>query len=114
MRGARNNCVGGGRVRRVCGVVLLLLACGGFSVGAQTVTGRISGTVKDATGSVVPGAAVTVTNAANNLARTATTDEDGFYTMTNLPAGTYAVLAEREGFKKALQSEVSLVADARL
>ena len=98
---------------RAC-AALLLLACGSLSANAQTIFGRISGVVKDATGAVIPGANVTATNVANNLTRTATTDEDGFYTVTNLPAGTYTVEAEREGFKKAARSEIALTADARL
>ncbi|HYP54164.1 MAG TPA: TonB-dependent receptor, partial [Pyrinomonadaceae bacterium] len=81
---------------------------------AQTVVGRISGTVTDATGAVVPGATVTVTNVATNLVRTAAADEDGFYTVTNLPVGTYVVAAESQGFKRAEQRGVALTADARL
>jgi len=83
-------------------------------VAAQTSVGRVSGTVTDASGAVVPGASVTVTNAATNLVRTATTDADGFYTVTNLPVGTYAVSAESQGFKRAEQRGVALTADARL
>ena len=45
-------------------LVLLLLVSVSFSVSAQTVVGRISGTVKDTSGAVIPGATVTVTNAA--------------------------------------------------
>ena len=81
---------------------------------AQTVVGRISGTVTDATGAVVPGASVTATNSATNLVRTATADADGFYTVTNLPVGTYVVAAESQGFKRAEQRGVALTADARL
>jgi hypothetical protein len=81
---------------------------------AQTIVGRISGTIKDASGAVIPGATVTVTNAATNLVRTATTDADGFYTVTNLPVGTYLIAAESQGFKRAEQSGVALAANARL
>ncbi len=81
---------------------------------AQTIVGRISGTISDASGAVVPGATVTVTNTATNLVRTATTDADGFYTVTNLPVGTYSVTAESQGFKRAEQRGVALTADARL
>lgn len=93
---------------------ILFLACSGFSISAQSVVGRISGTVKDASGAVVPNASVTATNTATNLVRTATANEDGFYTLTNLPVGTYRVEAELSGFKKATQADVALVADARL
>ena len=95
-------------------LVLLLLMCGSLNASAQTVVGRISGTVKDTSGAVIPGATVTVTNAATNLVRTANTDEGGFYTVTNLPVGTYSVAVEREGFKKAEQADNPLTSDARL
>ena len=101
------------RLLRVCGVVLML-ACAFYNVGAQTVVGRISGTIKDATGAVIPGATVSVTNASTNLVRTATADGEGFYTLTNLPVGTYTVSAESQGFKRAEQAGVALTADARL
>jgi len=94
--------------------VLVLMICGGLSVQGQTIFGRISGTVQDKSGAVVPNATVTVTNVGTNLVRTATTDGSGFYTLTNLPVGTYNVSAEQKGFKQALRSENVLAADARL
>ena len=96
-----------------CGI--LLLAAGSIAeVRSQTVFGRISGTVKDSSGAVVANASVSATNTANNLERKTTSDENGFYTLTNLPAGTYAVAAEQTNFKKAVQDGVSLTADGRL
>src|SRR5207302_62474 len=85
-----------------------------ISSSGQTIFGRISGTVKDSNGSAVPNANVTITDAATNLVRTVTTDEDGFYTATNLPVGTYTILVSRDGFKRAQQAGVVLAADARL
>jgi Carboxypeptidase regulatory-like domain len=98
---------------QIC-TLLLVAICGGYSVNAQTVFGRISGTVKDASGGTVPSATVTVTNEATNLIRTATTDESGFYTVTNLPVGTYRVAVEQKGYKKALVGGSVLNADERL
>ena len=94
--------------------ILLFIGTAITSAHGQTIFGRISGTVRDSQGGVVPSAAVTITNEANSLARTATTDSDGFYTVTNLPVGTYTVLIARDGFKKAVQPGVVLAADARL
>ncbi|MFL6210099.1 MAG: carboxypeptidase regulatory-like domain-containing protein [Pyrinomonadaceae bacterium] len=113
MRGAKMIQSNRSHLTRAC-VLLALLACGSLSVSAQTIFGRISGVVKDAAGAVIPGATVTATNVANNLMRTAATDDDGFYTVTNLPAGTYTIAAEREGFKRAAQADIALTADARL
>src|SRR5215217_1319031 len=81
---------------------------------AQTVVGRISGTVQDANGAGVPNATVKVINSANNSERTVTSDENGFYTITNLPVAVYAIEAEAKGYKKALVSGQSVTADARL
>jgi hypothetical protein len=86
----------------------------GIGVCAQTIFGRISGTVTDSSDAVVPGATVTVTNSATNLVRTTTTDEGGFYTVTNLPVGSYTVSVEKAGFKKSNTTDNTLAADTRL
>jgi hypothetical protein len=90
------------------------MICAGLSTHGQTVSGRISGTVKDKAGAVIPNAAVTITNTATNLVRTASADDRGYYTVTNLPVGTYTVVGELKGFKKAIQGENVLTADAYL
>src|SRR5215213_8016960 len=94
--------------------LLLLIPVACQTALAQTVVGRISGTVQDSNGATVPNASVKFTNSANNLARTVTTDENGFYTVTNLPVGTYTIEAESKGYKKALVSGQNVTADARL
>ena len=61
--------------------LLAVVFAGALSLGsvhAQSVTGRISGTVRDSSNAVVPGASVTVTNQATQIARTARTDVGGF------------------------------------
>ncbi|HKG98648.1 MAG TPA: carboxypeptidase-like regulatory domain-containing protein, partial [Pyrinomonadaceae bacterium] len=92
--------------------MLTLIACS--SAFGQTVVGRISGTVQDANGASVPNATIKVINSATNSERTATSDESGFYTVTNLPVGTYTIEAEQKGYKKALVSGQNVTADARL
>ncbi|MFT3744802.1 MAG: TonB-dependent receptor [Pyrinomonadaceae bacterium] len=95
------------------GAFLLAIAC--FStVWGQTSFGRISGTITDSNGAVVPNANVTVTNPATNLSRTATTNEEGFYTITNLPVGSYNVVVEAPNFKKSMSVGNALSADSRL
>jgi len=90
------------------------MICATLSTYGQSNFGRISGTVRDKTGAVIPNASITVTNTATNLTRTATADDGGFYTITNLPVGAYTVLAELKGFKKALHADNVLTADARI
>ena len=94
--------------------LLSLIIVASQSTFGQTVVGRISGTVQDANGAGVPNASIKVINTATNAERTATSDENGFYTVTNLPVGTYTVEAESKGYKKALVSGKSVTADARL
>ena len=103
----------GSAVARII-AVLVLMICGGLSVQGQTIFGRISGTVQDKSGAVVPNATVTVTNTGTNLVRTATTDGNGFYTVTNLPVGTYTVSTEQKGFKQVMRGDNVLGADAHL
>lgn len=103
------------RVFRLQGAALalsLLAAVGFVAVNrapvayAQTVvTGGISGAVSDATGAVVPGATVTIVNAGTNAKLTLTTNAEGRYTASQLPAGTYKISATAAG----LQSETSQV-----
>src|SRR5512138_841217 len=93
-------------------LLLILVAC--QSSFAQTVVGRISGIVTDSSGAVIPNATVTVRNNATNLERTAVTDGEGFYTVTNLPVGSYTVAVEQKGFKKSVQTDNVLAADTRL
>jgi len=65
----------------------------------QTPTGSISGTVYDATGAVVPNAAITMTNRDTGLVRNLLTAPDGSYTAAALPPGVYEVKAAMPGFR---------------
>ena len=65
---------------------------------AQTL-GGITGTVTDATGSAVPGAAVLVKDVDTNLEIKTTADNKGIYEALNLPVGNYSVSFSKEGFK---------------
>ena len=74
----------------------LFFVCG--SARAQT-TGSISGTVKDATGSVIPDIAVIARNVDTGVQQNATSNADGFYAFTTLPVGRYEIETFRPGFK---------------
>jgi carboxypeptidase family protein len=73
---------------------------------AQMTRGAVSGTVRDATGAIVPGATVTVTNADTNQAKTAVTDAQGFYRVAALEPGRYTVRTELAGFSTVETREV--------
>jgi hypothetical protein len=75
---------------------------------AQTYQGRILGTVTDASGAVIAGAKITVTDTAKNTSRSLITNSAGEYTAPDLDPGTYAVSAEAPGFKKTESKSVIL------
>src|SRR5215831_4719976 len=67
---------------------------------SQSDLSTITGTVKDASGSSVPGAKVSVQNEGTGITRDTVTNESGVYTVSNIPAGRYTVTVEAQGFKK--------------
>ena len=81
---------------------------------AQTSMGRISGTVVDSSNASVGEAKVTVINVDTRATRTASSDANGFYTVTNLPIGNYTVDISRQGFKSQSHSGITLSADGRV
>jgi hypothetical protein len=97
----------------LCSFFVALMFCTIVANG-QTITGRISGTVKDTSSAILPGVTVAITNEATQITRTAMTDEEGFYVITNLPPGDYTVAVEHGGFKKVLKKGNVLVADGRV
>ena len=81
---------------------------------AQEITGAIVGTVKDSAGASVPGATVTVTNRETKIAvRTVQTNDEGQYSVGDLPATNYDVAFEARGFKKQIQNNVEVNVGAR-
>jgi hypothetical protein len=69
--------------------------------------GEVAGTVTDPKGAVIAGASVVVFDPVSNLSvANATTDAQGKYRITDLPAGTYAVIVTASGFREARQPQV--------
>jgi hypothetical protein len=68
----------------------------------QDTTGKITGNVKDATGGVLPGATVVVTNLDTKTSKQTVTDRQGVYQVLQLPIGNYEVSATATGFSKAV------------
>jgi hypothetical protein len=86
-------------------LLLALLMAPGAS--AQS-TASISGTVKDASGGVIPGVSVVVKNDTTGNAQETVTDTDGAYQVPALGAGSYTVTASLAGFKTATTKGVRL------
>src|SRR5258708_13826040 len=71
-------------------------------------TSQINGTVRDATGLAVPGADVKAVQSETGLVRTASTNAEGGFVLTNLPIGPYQLEIGKEGFSKFVQSGIVL------
>jgi hypothetical protein len=78
---------------------LLLLAP---AVWSQDATGKIAGNISDATGAVVPGAKIVVTNLDTKTTKQTVTNNQGFYQVLQLPIGHYEVSAEAMGFSRSV------------
>ncbi len=89
----------------VLGMALFLLT--GVLV-AQSDRASITGTVRDPSGAVVPAVQVTAVNVGTSLRNTATTNDLGFYTLTNLAIGQYTLTFSRDGFRKYEQKGIVL------
>lgn len=102
--------------RSCCRVVFALLIAatlllGGTRAFAQTITGRITGSVLDQSGAAVPGASVTATNVATGVATTTRSDQAGIYNFQFLPIGNYRVDGTAQGFQKTSVGPLTLEID---
>lgn len=93
-------------VTQLIGLLLFLSVSTG--VQAQVETGKIVGSVKDTSGAVLAGTAVTAIETQTNVEKTIRTNNDGEYVFTELKSGEYTVSVEHAGFKKAKQAPFKL------
>ena len=87
--------------------LVVLWASSGIAL-AQVVGGGIQGTVKDAQGSVLPGASVLVQNAATGASYEQTTDQAGHFQVPALPPGEYEVHIKLTGFRPLVHRGIRL------
>ena len=97
--------------RRVPGLAVAVFLVASFA-GAQStaINGAIEGVARDATGAVLPGVTVHLTNIDTGAQRTLTTGSDGGFRALLLPLGTYTVRGEMQGFKAVERTGVKLSA----
>jgi hypothetical protein len=93
-----------GKLVGALGGLLFLVA----AVALAQVTASVSGTVKDSSGAVVPGATVTVKHLESGMTRTAEADANGRYNVPSLPIGQYELTAEKSGFKQEVRTGIDL------
>ena len=97
--------------RRITWRILFLVAATiGWSVAihAQTVTGTLQGTVTDIKDAVVPGVDVVVRNLETGQERNLRTNNEGVYTASFLPLGSYSVTASGQGFRSVFQENIQI------
>lgn len=93
----------------------LVLACAGLLAGvfsrplqAQIDMGGVAGTIKDPTGALVPGANLTLTNEATEVAQKVRSSSSGTYVFEAVPAGSYALKVEVPGFKTYVETGIEV------
>src|SRR5271157_3540118 len=95
-------------VRILAGALLAAAALLG-----QFESAEVLGTVRDATGAVVPKASVTLLNQDTGIQAKTTTDENGNYDFFNVKVGRYTVSVEAAGFQKVSTTDVEVAVSAR-
>ncbi|PYR64155.1 MAG: hypothetical protein DMF88_23750, partial [Acidobacteria bacterium] len=88
------------------GALIILLTASAAS--AQLSTAELSGRVTDTSGAVLPGVTVTMTQTDTQATRTAITDADGTYVISNLPTGPYRLEVSLQGFRSYVQNGIVL------
>src|SRR5438046_9753407 len=95
-------------IKMLIGIVgMITLACG--LLFEKNFSAAISGFVRDTSGAVIPGTTVTAKHVETGLTRTVQSNEEGGYTMPQLPVGSYEVTAEKPGFRQQVRSGITLV-----
>src|SRR5437870_1310939 len=101
-------------VREFLAVTFSFLFLSAQIVHAQVDTGSITGTVKDASGAVVSGAKVTLTNEDTGFTLATTTGSEGTYTFSPVRIANYRLDAQAQGFQKVTQTSVVVNVNANV
>ncbi len=94
-------------------VISALLSASAAFGQSQSNAADLQGYVRDPSGAAVTGATVTVRNPATNFSRDVTTNDEGYYQITNLPPGSYEITVEAGGFAKGRIPSVTLTVGQR-
>src|ERR1700681_4025597 len=100
--------------RSVCVCALVLaLAIAAPTLFGQFEAATVLGTIRDASGAVVPNCKVTLENVNTGVAVEAATDANGNYEFVNHHPGTYRIRAEAQGFQTAVVDAFTVAVNAR-
>lgn len=96
------------KASRLLSSVGIVLALTVATPSLRSQSASLSGVVTDATGAVIPGAEVELTNDGNGLQRTSSSDGGGRFVFAQLPPGTYTVVTASPGFEDVVTPGVAL------
>src|SRR5580693_5606788 len=103
------------RPRSLGRIISLFAALFIFAIAARAgVGGRISGTVKDATGAVILQATVSITNAETGVRQVLTTDDNGAFSFLDVQVGRYDLQATADGFRPYQRTGIIVDANSAL
>jgi outer membrane receptor protein involved in Fe transport len=85
-----------------------VMVCSPAGLAQSTTSARLTGSVTDPSGAVVPNTTVTALDTDTNLSVTAKSDSAGNYAFNSLPVGHYKVTAEAAGFEKLVETGIQL------
>lgn len=91
-----------------------LLCCSMASLLAQSISGTIVGTIRDASGAVIAGAKIRATNAGTGATADTVTNPDGDFVIPNLPPANYRLRVEMNGFRSVDVKSVTLLTNQTL
>ncbi len=94
--------------KRYLAVFFLIASLSGSAYGQTAAAGTITGTLSDASGGVVPGAAVILHSNDTGVDRSTETNDRGIYSATFLPPGHYNVTVNKTGFAKVVRENLVL------
>jgi hypothetical protein len=104
------NPTSGGNAMKLFWITLCCLLLVAVAALAQSGQGRITGTISDPAGAVIPGATVEAKNSQTGALYETASTSTGNYTISSLPPGVYQLSASVPGFKQFLQTGITVLA----
>jgi hypothetical protein len=95
-------------------LILIGLLIPAIKLWGQQPTGRITGVVTDATGAVVPGALVRLTNTLTGVVQQATTNNAGLYVLAPVAFGDYTLESKKEGLEQVVHNNIHIDVNAAM
>jgi len=98
------------RIRMLVPILLCFFALGPMAL-AQVTNASLTGVITDKNGAAIPGVRIHVTNTGTNAVETTETNSSGVYLVAPLNPGSYQITAEKAGFRKLVQTGITLTVD---